>query len=779
MISRRSRCLASIALILALPALLDAAPPTLTRVSPRGAERGKTVEIIVVGANLTPQSQLVLPFKGTAALVADAKPNPAQARFQLTVDPSVPFGVYPLRVATDDGISALFFFCVDHIANINEVEDNSTFDKAQKIAIPTIVNGECAAGDVDFFRFEAKKGQRLVIETESARLGSGLLPQLRLTDGKQRFLAADDSQSLRGDCRIHFDVPADGEYVVEISDSRYKGAPPPFYRLKIAEYDVIQEVFPLGGKRGEMVTFTLRGGSLAKEVQVQRRLEDPLTPGTMPLSLEGVLKVGMLSPQLAVGDLPERLWIKADGKDPKTLDVLPPVVINSRLERKGDTDRFQFPVEVGQRYRIAVQAEALGSSLDGVLRVLDQAGKQLALVDDVDIPSPVPGQPPLKGADPSLDFTVPMGVNLLILELSDQRHRGGINFGYRLTIVPAVADFELRLPFAEINVPRGGTAALTVQVVRRSYLGPIQLSVPNLPAGVTVQGGDVPANGTAGVLTITSTAQAPAAPVAIRIEGKATSEGKEIRRMAEHKIVVSREVSPAASVLTFTDVTLALAAADPFALQGPPIVEVVKGFPVMVPVTLTRGMTVANLPIEVSATVPGFTPAAGQPAPPGTFTIQPTNAAAGAGNATFNLATGANAPEGKQNLVVQGKVKINNVDRLVVGPAVSLVVVRPFNVEVDPKVTLTPGQMVAIKGKINRQAVFKDAVTLKLDGLPAGVTLAKPLAPIAPGSTEFQIELKVDPKYATPAASLTLTASTTLGAMPYAHPAVTVAAAIK
>ncbi len=127
--------------------------------------------------------------------------------------------------------------------------------------------------------------------------------------------------------------------------------------------------------------------------------------------------------------------------------------------------------------------------------------------------------------------------------------------------------------------------------------------------------------------------------------------------------------------------------------------------------------------------------------------------------------------------MVQGKAKINNQDRIVVGPAVPLVIHRPFTVELaDATLSLAPGQMATIKGKINRQPVFKDAVQLKLDGLPAGVTLAKPLTPLAAGANDFTIELKVDPKFAVPTANLTLTCSATVGGMAYAHPATPVAA---
>src|SRR6185295_3060771 len=97
-------------------------------------------------------------------------------------------------------------------------------------------------------------------------LGSAVLPQLRVTDAKKRLIARDDTQSLAGDVSVRFVAPADGDYVIELSDSRYRGGNPPFYRLRISEREVFDEVFPLGGRRGEQATFALRGGSLAKPI---------------------------------------------------------------------------------------------------------------------------------------------------------------------------------------------------------------------------------------------------------------------------------------------------------------------------------------------------------------------------------------------------------------------------------------------------------------------------------------------------------------------------------
>jgi hypothetical protein len=765
--------------LLATTSGLRAAPPTLTNLTPRGAERGKTMEIVVSGTNLTPQTRLLVPFKATQAVVPDAKPNPAQVRFQLTVDASVPFGIYPVRVATDEGVSALQFFSVEAFPNVNEVKGNNTFEKAQKVPFPAVINGQCAGGEVGFFRFPARKDQQVVIETLSARLGSGVLPHLRVTDARQRFIAADDSQALQGDARVVFKAPEEGEYVVEMSDSRYRAAPPPHYRLAIGEYDVIEEVFPLGGRRGETVTFRLRGGTLGQEQRVQRLVDDAATPGSMLLTLEGIGRPGMLPPRIAVGELPEKVWFKPEGKDPKAFDLLSPVTINGRLERKGDSDRFQFPVEPGQRYRIAVQAESLGSYLDGVLRISDQTGKQLALVDDVDVPPTAPGQPPTKAADPSLDFTVPAGTSLLVLELWDQRKRGGTNFGYRLAVEPAVADYEIRQPVSEINVPRGGAALLAVPIVRRGYVGPLELTIPNLPPFLAVQGGHVPANAPQGLLTLTAAADAPplTEPLALRIEGKGSDGGKELRRRAVQHLVVSREANPATCTMMLSSFAVGLGAREPFALQGPVTLEAVKGYPTMVPVMIQRSDP--KLPtIEVTADLSTAGPQ-GQPAA-NPLGVKPVGAGAEAANVNLTLTPTLNAPEGTLDFVIQGKTKVNNADRIVASAAVALTLRGPFAVEAPPgPLLLTTGQPATLTVRLNRQAVFKEAVTWKLEGLPAGVTLAMPPRAVPADAREFQIELKVAPKVAAAMANLTLTCSTTIGGMAYNHPAVTIASQLK
>src|SRR5262249_22490941 len=155
-----------------------------------------------------------------------------------------------------------------------------------------------------------------------------------------------------------------------------------------------------------------------------------------------------------------------------------------------------------------------------------------------------------------------------------------------------------------------------------------------------------------------------------------------------------------------THFALGLTETEPFALQGPLSVEVVKGYPATVPVLVTRATDRQALAVEVTGMIPTGVP--GQPAPPGSLTFQPATAAAGAASAAFTVTAPVNAAEGTLDLVVQGKARVGNADRTLVGPAVAVTVVRPFDVAlVTPGLEVKPGQSVTLKARLKRNGPFK------------------------------------------------------------------------
>jgi hypothetical protein len=743
---------------------------------PRGLERGKWVEITLQGTNLSPQTRLHLPFDAEQLHIPDAKPNPAQTRLRVHVPAAVPVGVYPVRAVSEGGASGIVWMAVDLFPTVMEVEDNNTPERAQRLTLPVIVNGQCAGGDVDFFRFAAKRGERLVIETETARLGSGVVPHLRLTDERLRFLASDDSQSIQGDCRLIFDPPADGDYLLEFSDSRYRGGNPPFYRIKIGTYDVMDAIFPLGGRWGEPTAFTFSGGTLTGELTCRRALR----PAGPFLSLDGLqLRSGALPPAAAVDEYPERLWHKGNTVDPRRLDIVAPVIINSQMEHPGDIDRFQMAVRAGEKYRFRVEAAALGSRLDGVLRITDQGGKQLALVDDVDIPPRLPGEQPSRSIDPIAEVTVPQDGSLLIAEVRDQRKRGGVNFGYRLTVEPAPSDFLIELTSGELNVPRGGTAILPVLVTRRGYLGPIRLSIADMPPGYGVQDGYIPTGAAAGLLTVTAPNEALIEPHPFHVEGSAIDPtAGNLKRLAQHAVLLNRDPAAPRLMRTFNEGVIASAEGNSFAVHCPAAFQLVLGYPAKLAVTLTPMIPAPPIAAEVTVLPPGALP--GQPPPPGSIASKPANLSAADSQLALILSAPTSASEGLQTLAVQAKAKIGNIDQVVFAPALTVNVVRPFTIEpAGGQVTLMPGQTVPIRFKVNRRDIFREPIRVQLSGLPAGVALAAPPVPVPPDQSEVVLNLKVDAKAAPATTNLVLSASATINGQTYNHPPVTVSAVVK
>ena len=240
------------------------------------------------GSNLAGNLRLNAPF---GFRVATPRTRWAQTRLErqargVTVAAESAVGAYPIRVRTEEGISNPILFSVGQLPQVSEVEDNSLFEAAQPIPALAVVEGQTAGNDVDFFRFPGKKGQRIVVDAQCARIGSGVDPTIRLTNAAHAYIAsADDTPGLLTDARLVATLPEDTDYVIEISDSRYQGGGRPIYRLVVGAVPMAEEVYPIGGRRGESLGVELRGGTLPALFVAAAKLD----PG--PGSASPLLKV--------------------------------------------------------------------------------------------------------------------------------------------------------------------------------------------------------------------------------------------------------------------------------------------------------------------------------------------------------------------------------------------------------------------------------------------------------------------------------------------------------
>ena len=319
-------------------------------------------------------------------------------------------------------------------------------------------------------------------------------------------------------------------------------------------------------------------------------------------------------PPIVVSHLPE-LREPADPNAPP-VRAAAPVALNGRIDPTGDEDRYVLAVTPGQKLRIEVDAAERGSALDGVLQVLGAKDAVLATADDTN--TPVAGKTPkavIISPDPTLDFTVPAGLTEVTLALKDLQGRGGTGYAYRITVEPVVPSFEITLNDLQMGIPRNGTAAVGVTVVRKGYNGPISLSVANPPAGVTVRPGTIADGQAVGAFTVSASPDAAFDAVTLQVVGSGQGPDGPIVRSATKEVVFAQQATPMATLPTNTSTQIGLAAAPalPTAvkLDAPATpIEVVHGFGAPIEVKAERSagadaaLAVTPLPLPPGLAVP-------------------------------------------------------------------------------------------------------------------------------------------------------------------------------
>jgi hypothetical protein len=362
-----------------------------------------------------------------------------------------------------------------------------------------------------------------------------------------------------------------------------------------------------------------------------------------------------------------------------------------------------------------VEASEFGSALDGVLQVLGKNGAVIANADDTNIVQPArPGQQPqaIVTPDPSLDLTIPGGTNEVTLTIRDLENRGGIGFPYRIVVEPLLPDFELLANESQLSVPRGGTASMGVTVLRKGYSGPITVTVADPPAGLSVRPGTIAAGQTTGAFTMTASPDASFAAAPLKLVGRGSGAEGPFERLAMKPTVYAQQNNVPMYSIDHFGLVAAPALALPVALEAPSApIEIPHGYSATVPVKIVR-TTGADSALEITAL----------PLPAGLAVPKASIAAKAAlGNVTVNAAIAA--PLGTTTLVLQAKGKLGGADRVFDIPAVTLTVVPPASLELAaPSLEIKPGATLELKGKIVRKGSFDAPVTVKINGLPAGLT---------------------------------------------------------
>lgn len=467
------------------------------------------------------------------------------ARVELRIAADAPAGMREIRFGGPQGLTNPARFEISGLAEIHEVEPNEPNSRNPEgdlpaVATPCVFNGQIQSGDVDEFRFRAKRGANLVVRGQAR----ALIPYLAdavpgwfqmvvaVRDANGREIAYGDDFRFDPDPAFCFRVPEDGEYKLEIRDSIYRGREDFVYRVHVGELPFVTSIFPLGCAEGSAATAEVRGWNLPAD-----RMPLDAAAGGPPVRARKLHGKHGPSNEItyAVDTLPETAEAEPNHDAERAQKIGFPHVINGRIDKPGDVDVFRIEGRKDMDLVVDVIARRLRSPLDAVVHVADESGRVLAWNDDL---MEKDGHLHLGDgllthhADPRVRVKIPADGPVFI-RVADTQGHGGADHAYRLRVCGVRPDFELRVTPSVVNAAAGAHVPLRVHVLRNDgFDGEIRLSLKDAPEGFSLHGGRIPAGVSQTRVTLAVPQRHPGGVISPVLLGAAGSGGGTVTREA-------------------------------------------------------------------------------------------------------------------------------------------------------------------------------------------------------------------------------------------------------
>lgn len=544
--------------VMALPSPAPAQWPrhVLHSLFPTGGAPGSTVEITISGKEVELADALWFDDPGLKAEHVE------KGKFRVSIPADASAGRHDVRFAGPLGVSNPRSFLVDPRPSSLEVEPNNLRGQASPLPTGSVAQGQVnGPADVDWFAFDAKAGDRWLIELDSSRLESRLDPLLKVFGPNGREIAVSpnpDGDGADADPLIDLSVPADGRYYAQVTDRAYGGSPDHVYRLSVHQQPRVDSIRPLAVEPGKPAELTLLGrliggtplpsGLESRTVTVDIPADlspDPTSPGARLVPSFAAGRGGFeyrldtpsgKSNPILLGQAIAPVGVETEPNDesasPQKLVL--PCDLTADFGRPGDVDVFRFDAKKGDEWRVEVLAERAGSAADAsflLQRVRDNGNvEDVTASEDMENPG-LGGEFSTASLDPSVRWSVPEdGTYQVVVQDLYGSQRGSHRLFYRLVIRPESPGFRLFAVPDNVAEPEGltlragGRAAFRVLVERREgFNRPVRVSATNLPSGVTCEPIVLGPGQHTGPLVLEATSQAAAALSRIQVIGEALS----------------------------------------------------------------------------------------------------------------------------------------------------------------------------------------------------------------------------------------------------------------
>jgi hypothetical protein len=472
---------------------------------------------------------------------------------EIVIDADAEPGEREFRLGTKTALTNPVVFQVGTLPEVLELEPNNKKayqelptllrvpnlpgEKAHEL--PVLFNGQVMPGDVDRFRFRARRGQKLVIEAHARSLIPYLADAvpgwfqatLTLYDGVGKELAFADDYRFNPDPVLFYEIPRDAEYELEIRDSIYRGREDFVYRIAVSERPFITQTFPLGSKEGVKTEALVSGWNLP-----ETSLAFDTRPGGDCIRRTAYSKEKQLSNSIsyAVDTLPECTERETNDTIASAQKIDMPKIINGQIDRSGDVDVFRLSGRAGDEVVAEVYGRRLNSPLDSLLRLTDASGKVLEWNDDY-VLKDTHLHTNMMGllthhADSYLMAKLPQNGTYYV-HLADSQNHGGDAYSYRLRITAPQNDFALRVTPSSVSMQAGGIVPISVYALRKDgFDGEIEVVLKDASTGFKLNGNRIPAGRDSVRMTLTAPPNTPGRPVALQLEGRVRIGGRTVIR---------------------------------------------------------------------------------------------------------------------------------------------------------------------------------------------------------------------------------------------------------
>ena len=229
-----------------MPSEKKGPPPKVLYAVPLVAKLGEKQKLSLRGMNLAAVKEVRVSGSDAAKVkVLGAKgvgvPNnypgervgDSEVEIELELPKDTKPGAVKLVAVGPGGESNTYSLLVrDDLSTVAEKEENGGFDTAQGGTRPCAVEGTIKGErDVDVFKFEGKKGDKVTAEVQAARFGSPLDGFLTVYDADRKVIASADDVNGSADPVLTVTLPKDGAYFVTLIDAHDLGGVNFAYRL--------------------------------------------------------------------------------------------------------------------------------------------------------------------------------------------------------------------------------------------------------------------------------------------------------------------------------------------------------------------------------------------------------------------------------------------------------------------------------------------------------------------------------------------------------------------